>query len=103
MAPGSNLVAGRSSKNDWKIIWIVPIAVREARSKKDHRIVEQRPVAFLDRLQLVEEIGELLGMPAIDLRVRLEFFFLVLMMAEFVMAAGRALNDVREIFRRNVV
>jgi hypothetical protein len=45
----------------------VSVAVAELHDPEDDGVVEHGAAAFLDGLQLAQEIGELLGVPLVDL------------------------------------
>ena len=46
---------------------VVCIAVMDAATVSDHRMIEQRPLGLLDRIKLIEKVSELLRMENIDL------------------------------------
>ena len=46
------------------MIVLMPVAVAEAAAVDDHGMIEQRAVAFLGRLQLAQEVAELLHVVA---------------------------------------
>ena len=54
-------------QQDRQVVVVVAVAVADAAAVDDHAVVEQRAVAFLDRLQLAEQVGELLDVEAVDL------------------------------------
>ena len=93
------LPAGAAGQNDREIVGIVPIAVGKARSEQNHRVIHQRAIAFTDGTKLIQKVSQLLGVPAVDLRVRLVLFGLILVMAALVMTARYAGNQRREILR----
>ena len=53
---------------------VVAVAVADAAAVDDHGVVEDRAVALADRLQLAEEVGELLDVELVDLRIFSCFF-----------------------------
>ena len=64
----------------------VAVSVGQPAAVDDHRVVEQRAVAVLRRLELVEQICELLDVELIDLGDLLDLLFIARMMREAVMA-----------------
>jgi hypothetical protein len=60
--------AAATCHDDGKIMVLVLIAVREPAAVHDHRIVEQCAVAVSDRLELLEQVDELLDVILVDLR-----------------------------------
>lgn len=53
-------------KQNRQVFVVVAIAVAETASVADHRVIEHGSVAFGDRLEPFQQIGQLLDMKAID-------------------------------------
>ena len=67
----------------------VAVAVGVAAAVDDHRVVQQRlAVDVLDGVQLLQEPGELLHVPQVDLGDLLQDLFLVVVVRQVVMALG---------------
>ena len=49
-----------------QVVVLVAVAVADGAAVGDHAVVEQRAVAFVDRLELAEEVGELLDVVGVD-------------------------------------
>src|SRR5205814_4984910 len=69
-----------------EILMPVAVSVGQPAAVDDHRVVEQRAVAVLRRLELVEQICELLDVELIDLGDLLDLLFIARMVREAVMA-----------------
>ena len=52
---------------DGQVLMIVRVAIMDAASVSDHRMVKQRSWPLLNRLELGQEVSQLLGMKDIDL------------------------------------
>ena len=61
------LAAGAAQQNQRQRIVIMLISVAHAAAVKNHRMVQHRSVAFLDRRQLIDEIGKPRDMVLVDL------------------------------------
>ena len=64
----------------------VAVPVGQPAAVDDHRVIEQRAVAILCGLELVEQIRELLDVELIDLRDLLDLLFIARMVRQAVMA-----------------
>src|SRR3954471_13075194 len=74
-------------QDDGQVVRIVRVAIAHARAQQDHRIIEQRPVPFLDRTHSLEHVGILGHVPGVDEFILLELLILVLVMGYFMVAA----------------
>src|SRR5687767_15795271 len=90
MPAGLQRATRAACQQNWKVIVIVRVAVRNAAAVNDHRIVEQRAVAFLDRLQLIEEVAELPHVKLVDRRDLLFLVQVAAVMGEIVMTVADA-------------
>ena len=61
------LAASAAQQNQRQRIVIVLISVAHAAAVKNHRMIQHRSVAFLDRSQLIDEIGKPRHMVLVDL------------------------------------
>src|ERR1017187_6530538 len=52
--------ASASQEQDGKVFVAVPIGIGVSASKSDHAVVEKIAIAFFDRLEFADEVGELL-------------------------------------------
>lgn len=77
MLPGLESSTATAADQDGKIVRIVPIAIRHARTENNHAMVKQIGIPFRDRLQFAEETGELFRVPAIDALVLSDFRLIV--------------------------
>ena len=64
---GIDRAAAAAGQNRRAIVMVVANPIAVAVSQQDHRIIEQRFVPFLDRLHLLQEVGELLHDVVVDL------------------------------------
>jgi glutamate N-acetyltransferase / amino-acid N-acetyltransferase len=94
---GAQASAAAASQQDRQVGRIMAVAVGHARSEQYHAVVQQGAVAFLDGCHLVHQVGKLLGVPAVDLGVRLELLGLVLVMTEFVMRSAGSGDQLAEV------
>ena len=62
----ANRTATAASEENGQVVVVVAVTVAVTRTVDDHRVVEERAVAFLDRLQAVEEVSQLRGVENID-------------------------------------
>src|SRR6185312_3138524 len=74
-----------ASEQYGKVIVIMAVAVADAASVNDHRMVEQGAVAVASRFQFTKEIRELLHMIAVDFRDFIHQLGIVAMMRKPVM------------------
>ena len=66
MLAGLQAAAAFAGQQDGQVVGIVAVAVGETGAAHNHRIVQERLVAFLDRFQAREQIDELFDVPARD-------------------------------------
>ena len=66
MAAGENGAAAFARDQHGEILVVVLVAIADAAAVDDHAVVEQGPVAFANGFQLLKNVGELLGVKAID-------------------------------------
>ena len=72
---------------------IVAVAVGKGAAVGDHAMVEQRAITFLHGLELVQQIGELLDVIAVDLRDLFDLLPIAAVMRQAVMGF-RATQDI---------
>ena len=60
-APGLEMIAAAADEQRRQVFVQVAVAIREAGAVDDHRVVEEAAIAFLDRLEVTEPSGQLLG------------------------------------------
>ena len=58
-AAGLDLAAAAAEHHHRQLV-VVVVAGHHARAEQDHRVVEQRPLAFLHRVELAGDVGQLL-------------------------------------------
>src|SRR5437764_14933461 len=66
MAPGLNGAAALARQQHWQIIVIMGVAVPYAAPIRYDAVVQQRPLAFFDRVELLEEVGELADVKTVN-------------------------------------
>ena len=59
--------AALAGEEDRQVVVVVAVAVADPAAVDDHRMVEERPFALTDRPELLEQVGELLDVEAVDL------------------------------------
>ena len=91
-----------------KVVMIMPIAVADRGTIGDHRVVKQCPVAFLHRLQALEEIRQVRGVEFIDILNLRQLLGVIAVVRDAVVAfadvdkrVGTVAAVVREDHRRN--
>lgn len=77
VSPGLEGGSPCPGKEDGKVIVVVAVAIANAASVEDHALVEECALAFGDRTQFAEEVGELFEVEPVDLRDFLLFFVAV--------------------------
>ena len=78
VAAAGKRTAAAAGQEDWQIIRVMGVAVRDARPTEDHRRVEQRVFPFGNLAEPLYKPGKLLDMPAGDPPVLLELLGLPL-------------------------
>ena len=68
VTPALNRPATTTREQDGQVVVVVPVAIAQAGAIDDHAVVEQAPLPFLDRFQLVDEVGELRRVEPVYLR-----------------------------------
>ena len=66
VAPGLDRAATPPAEQDRQVVVVVSVAIADAATVDQHGIVQKALVAFLDALQLVEDVGKLLNMELVD-------------------------------------
>ena len=69
--PGRSVPLPRPGQQQRQVLHRVTVAVLKRAAEHDHRIVEQRRAAFIEALQPVQEVRQLLDVPVDDLAVLL--------------------------------
>ncbi len=84
------LAVATTQNNHWQVFVTMAVSVAETAAVDNHAMIEKRAIAFLNRLQLLNEVGELLQMVAVDFRDLLDQVRDVAMMRNRVMSVGEA-------------
>ena len=67
MPPRLEHPAAATGDEDREIVVVVAVAVADAAAVDDHAAVEERAIPFARPIELLEEIGKLLDVEAVDL------------------------------------
>ena len=76
---------------------VVAVAVADRASVDDQAVVEEGAFALLDRFESLEQIGELLGVEAVDLANLCLLGGVALVVGEVVVALGNALGPIASV------
>ena len=77
-------------QQDRQVIVVMAVAVADACAVDDHGVVEQGAVGFVDAVQLLQEIGDLLRVEFVDLRDLIELVGVTAVVRHIVMAFRHA-------------
>ena len=87
---GLERAAALAGQQDRQVVVGVAVAVAVAAAVGDHAVVQQRAVAFRDRLQLAEQVGELLDVEGVDRADLVDLLRVVAVVRQLVVAFGDA-------------
>jgi len=93
VAASDNAIPTAPGKNRRQLIVRMNVAIGQPGSIADQRIIQQRPITVFNRLRLAQELGEELGVVAIDLRHFLQHLFVVLVVREGMESTYRSVKD----------
>ena len=80
----------RPARRIGRLLWLCRLPSPSAAAVDEHRAVEQRRVALADRLEPLEQVGELLDVEAVDLLELLVLFRVAAVVREVVVSLGNA-------------
>ena len=81
--------ATAAQQNDRQIVVVVAVAVADAAAVHHHAVVQQRPLPFRGRGELLDQVGEQLDVVPVDLGDLLLLLVVVAVMRQVVMAFAR--------------
>ena len=68
-----------------EVVVLVAVSIGKTAAVRDHRVIQQRAVAFLHRFELVQQVGELLDVIAVDLRDLFDLLRIAAMVSQSMM------------------
>ena len=87
MPPRGEGAATLAGDDDGEVARVVRVAVAHAGAEDDHRVIQQRPLAFADAFQLLDQVGVMLDVPGVDALILREFVRLVFVVRGLVVPA----------------